>query len=163
MELGGNGPTVVLQDADLELAAARVAWGAFTNAGQICTATERVIVHEAVADELASRLSAIAAQVVLGHPLAEQTTMGPVHTKAVAEQVVTQVRAAERAGQQEILWTYTHPYDFDREEKFAAMPHTPLWVSYILWAARRKAEGKIRHILALGDSPPLGERLPNLM
>jgi acyl-CoA reductase-like NAD-dependent aldehyde dehydrogenase len=98
MELGGNGPTVVLQDADLELAAARVAWGAFTNAGQICTATERVIVHEAVADELASRLSAIAAQVVLGHPLAEQTTMGPVHTKAVAEQVVTQVRAAERAG-----------------------------------------------------------------
>jgi acyl-CoA reductase-like NAD-dependent aldehyde dehydrogenase len=98
MELGGNGPTVVLDDADLELAAARVAWGAFTNAGQICTATERVIVHERVADELASRLAAIAAQVVLGHPLREQTTMGPVHTKAVADQVVTQVRAAERAG-----------------------------------------------------------------
>jgi acyl-CoA reductase-like NAD-dependent aldehyde dehydrogenase len=98
MELGGNGPTVVLEDADLELAAARVAWGAFTNAGQICTATERVIVHEAVAEELASRLAAIAAQVVLGHPLREQTTMGPVHTKGVAEQVVTQVQAAERAG-----------------------------------------------------------------
>jgi acyl-CoA reductase-like NAD-dependent aldehyde dehydrogenase len=98
MELGGNGPSVVLEDADLELTAARVAWGAFTNAGQICTATERVIVHEAVADELAGRLAAIAAQVVLGHPLQEQTTMGPVHTKTVAEQVVTQVQAAERAG-----------------------------------------------------------------
>jgi acyl-CoA reductase-like NAD-dependent aldehyde dehydrogenase len=98
MELGGNGPSVVLEDADLELAAARVAWGAFTNAGQICTATERVIVHESVADELAGRLAAIAAQVVLGHPLLEQTTMGPVHTRAVAEQVVTQVQAAQRAG-----------------------------------------------------------------
>jgi acyl-CoA reductase-like NAD-dependent aldehyde dehydrogenase len=98
MELGGNGPTVVLDDADLELAAARIAWGAFTNAGQICTATERVIVHQSVADELAGRLAAIAGDVVLGHPLQEQTTMGPVHTRAVAEQVITQIQAAEQAG-----------------------------------------------------------------
>lgn len=98
MELGGNGPTVVLDDADLELAAARIAWGAFTNAGQICTATERVIVHQSVADELGRRLAAIAGDVVLGHPLQDQTTMGPVHTKAVAEQVITQIQAAEQAG-----------------------------------------------------------------
>jgi acyl-CoA reductase-like NAD-dependent aldehyde dehydrogenase len=98
MELGGNGPTVVLADADLELAAARIAWGAFTNAGQVCSATERVLVHESVADELVERLVSLAGQVRLGHPLEESTTMGPVHTRAVMEQVLEQVRAAERSG-----------------------------------------------------------------
>ena len=68
-------------------------------------------------------------------------------------------RAIALAGLHEILWTYAHPYDFDREEKFAAMPHTPFWVSLILWTARRVAEAKIRCILALGDAPPLEERL----
>jgi polysaccharide deacetylase family protein (PEP-CTERM system associated) len=71
-------------------------------------------------------------------------------------------RAVAKAGPREILWTYTHPYDFDREEKFAAMPHTSYWVSLILWTARRNAESKIRAVLALGDAPPLGERLPDL-
>jgi hypothetical protein len=71
-------------------------------------------------------------------------------------------RAVALAEPREILWTYTHPYDFDREEKFAAMPHTPYWVSFILWAARRNAESKIQAILALGDALPLGERLPDL-
>lgn len=67
---------------------------------------------------------------------------------------------AGRAAANEVLWTYTHPYDFDREEKFAKMANTPLWTSAVLWAARRYAEDKIRQILALGDAPPLGERLP---
>lgn len=98
MELGGNGPTVVLADADMELAAARIARGAFTNAGQVCSATERVLVHESVADELVARLVSLAGDVRLGHPLDESTTMGPVHTSAVMEQVLMQVRAAERSG-----------------------------------------------------------------
>jgi polysaccharide deacetylase family protein (PEP-CTERM system associated) len=65
-----------------------------------------------------------------------------------------------KASPDEVLWTYTHPYDFDREESFKPMPHTPLWVSGVLWAARRVAERKIRAVLAEGTAPPLGERLP---
>jgi polysaccharide deacetylase family protein (PEP-CTERM system associated) len=70
----------------------------------------------------------------------------------------TQSRIAQ-AGASEILWTYTHPYDFDRAEKFAPMPDTPLWISLVLWLARRKAEGKIWKILGLGSAPVLGERI----
>ncbi|MDR3448314.1 MAG: polysaccharide deacetylase family protein [Alphaproteobacteria bacterium] len=64
-----------------------------------------------------------------------------------------------RAGDNEVLWTYTHPYDFDSEEPFKRMPHTPLWISTVLWMARKKAAGKIRRVLELGTAPPLRDRL----
>jgi peptidoglycan-N-acetylglucosamine deacetylase len=66
-------------------------------------------------------------------------------------------RWAAKADAREVLWTYAHPYDFDREEKFTPMAHTPAWVSFILWAARRRAENKIRKILNIGNAPTLGE------
>ncbi len=59
----------------------------------------------------------------------------------------------------EVLWTYTHPYDFDSDEKFRRMPNTPLWVSFILWLARRYAAPKIRKVLDMGAAQTLGERL----
>jgi len=59
----------------------------------------------------------------------------------------------------EILWTYAHPYDFDREEKFYRMPYTSHWVSFVLWAARQVAEKKVRTLLSFGDAAPLGERI----
>ena len=49
-------------------------------------------------------------------------------------------RFLRRCGEKEILWTYTHPYDFDRTESFKPMPDTPLWVSVVLWLARQCAE-----------------------
>jgi polysaccharide deacetylase family protein (PEP-CTERM system associated) len=57
-----------------------------------------------------------------------------------------------------VLWTYTHPYDFDREEKFKKMPDASLGVSAILWIARLVAERKIQKVLELGTAPPLAER-----
>jgi len=66
-----------------------------------------------------------------------------------------------KAQPDEILWTYTHPYDFDREETFHQMPKTPFWISLILYLARRKATQKIRRILELGPAALLRERLPD--
>ncbi|MDR3425001.1 MAG: polysaccharide deacetylase family protein [Alphaproteobacteria bacterium] len=66
-----------------------------------------------------------------------------------------------KARADEVLWTYAHPYDFDDGEKFARMPNTPLWISLVLWLARRNASGKIWHVLDLGNAPPLCERLPD--
>lgn len=66
------------------------------------------------------------------------------------------------AGTDQILWTYAHPYDFDREEDFRRMPHTSHWVSFILWAARRVAERKIREVLNFGDAPTLGEKISGI-
>ncbi len=66
----------------------------------------------------------------------------------------------KRAGKGEVLWTYGHPYDFDRNEKFVRMPNAPLRMSYVLWRARKKAAKKMSKILGIGNAPPLCERLP---
>jgi acyl-CoA reductase-like NAD-dependent aldehyde dehydrogenase len=98
LELGGNGPTILLADADLERAAPAIAAGAFANAGQSCSATELVLVHESLRAALVERLADLARAVVLGDPLADGTTMGPVHTDAVARAVMAQVEGAVSAG-----------------------------------------------------------------
>ena len=51
-------------------------------------------------------------------------------------------RWIKKADKRQVLWTYTHPYDFDRKEKFTPMAHTPLWMSHVLFQARRMAEKK---------------------
>jgi acyl-CoA reductase-like NAD-dependent aldehyde dehydrogenase len=98
LELGGNGPSIVLDDADIAGAASSIAGGSFANAGQICTSTERIIAHESVADELADRLASLASEVRLGDPLDPSTTMGPVHTAANARKIVEQVAEAKAKG-----------------------------------------------------------------
>lgn len=87
LELGGNGPTVILDDANLEVAARATAKGAFLNAGQVCSATERILVHRRVHDEIAERLVAEAQRVRLGDPSQPDTTMGPLNNYPVAEKM----------------------------------------------------------------------------
>src|SRR5690606_37582202 len=79
LEMGGNGPTIVLPDADIDMAAAQVGAGCFANAGQICTATERVLVHRSVLDRFVEGLLRAAAKVRMGDPFDPETTMGPVN------------------------------------------------------------------------------------
>jgi hypothetical protein len=67
-----------------------------------------------------------------------------------------------KADKDELLWTYAHPYDFDRQEKFTRMADTPYWVSLVLWLARRNAERKLRKVLGSGVGSPLGERVKAL-
>ncbi|PRD55549.1 aldehyde dehydrogenase family protein [Phyllobacterium myrsinacearum] len=94
LELGGNGPLIVRKDADLEKAAAAAAVGAFTNCGQICSATGRVLADRHIAFELAERIAALAEAQVLGNPLAQGTTMGPLNNNAVARKVREHVEEA---------------------------------------------------------------------
>jgi succinate-semialdehyde dehydrogenase/glutarate-semialdehyde dehydrogenase len=98
MELSGNGPQIVLDDANLEAAASLAAFGATYVAGQCCVATERVLVHESVHDELVERLVKAAGEVRLGHPLEEETTMGPLNNRPVAEKVDRHVADARDRG-----------------------------------------------------------------
>jgi succinate-semialdehyde dehydrogenase/glutarate-semialdehyde dehydrogenase len=85
LELGGNGPMVVLEDADLELATEAALEAAYLCAGQSCTAGERFLVHAAVRDEFVERVvEATKARVRLGDPFDAATTMGPVNNEPTA-------------------------------------------------------------------------------
>jgi acyl-CoA reductase-like NAD-dependent aldehyde dehydrogenase len=78
LELGGNDPAYVAADCDLEKTAENVVDGAMYNAGQSCCAVERVYVHEAVYDAFLARVEPIARAYVLGDPMTDATTMGPI-------------------------------------------------------------------------------------
>jgi succinate-semialdehyde dehydrogenase/glutarate-semialdehyde dehydrogenase len=87
LELGGNGPTIIFDDADLERAVARTAFGCFANAGQICDSTERILVADSIHDEVIAGLVARAEEVRLGAPFDDDTTMGPVTNEPTAMKV----------------------------------------------------------------------------
>jgi acyl-CoA reductase-like NAD-dependent aldehyde dehydrogenase len=78
LELGGNGPVVVMGDADIDAAAEATVYSAYYASGQVCTATERVLVHDSVHDEFVARVVELSKRVVGGDPLDERTTMGPM-------------------------------------------------------------------------------------
>lgn len=94
MELGGNGPVIVLDDADLERTGPAVAAAAFANAGQSCAAAGRILAATAIAEELAHKVGAEAPAWAPALPWSGGARMGPVHTKAVA---ATTLRHAEDA------------------------------------------------------------------
>ncbi|MDQ3671368.1 MAG: aldehyde dehydrogenase family protein [Actinomycetota bacterium] len=99
LEMGGNGPFVVLEDADVEAAARASLSAAFLCAGQSCTAGERFLVHEQVHDEYVEALSdTIASEIRLGDPFDEQTTMGPLNNEAAADKVDRHVSNAVDSG-----------------------------------------------------------------
>ena len=82
LEMGGNGPLVVMDDADLEAAAEAAVTACFLCAGQSCTAGERLLVHEAVKDEFVERLREGAVKAALGDPLDAQTDHGAAEQRA---------------------------------------------------------------------------------
>jgi lactaldehyde dehydrogenase len=73
LELGGNDPTILWSDTDIEQAAAEIVQGACTNAGQVCNSVERVIVDEAVEDEALAALSDAASRLTVGDPSDDET------------------------------------------------------------------------------------------
>jgi acyl-CoA reductase-like NAD-dependent aldehyde dehydrogenase len=99
LELGGNGPVVVMDDADLDLAADAAVSACFLCAGQSCTAGERLLVHRDVREDFVARLARIVSErVVLGDPFADGTTMGPLNNAGVADKMDEHVEDAVRRG-----------------------------------------------------------------
>jgi acyl-CoA reductase-like NAD-dependent aldehyde dehydrogenase len=99
LEMGGNGPLVVLDDANLDAAADAAVTACFLCAGQSCTAGEVLLVHEAVREDFVTRLAKrVAANSQLGDPLAEGTQMGPLNNEGVAAKMDAHVRDAIQRG-----------------------------------------------------------------
>jgi succinate-semialdehyde dehydrogenase/glutarate-semialdehyde dehydrogenase len=99
LEMGGNGPLVILEDADLERAVDATLVACFLNAGQSCTAGERILVHERVKDEYLARLiAAVSDRIRLGDPFEGATTMGPLNNEATAAKTERHVADALERG-----------------------------------------------------------------
>lgn len=98
LELGGDGPVIVLADADIDAAVEGTMNACFYYAGQVCTSGERVLVHTDVHDEFVAKLKARAAQLKVGDPSDERTTMGPLRNEATLARVVSHVEDARAKG-----------------------------------------------------------------
>ncbi|MDP9769927.1 NAD-dependent succinate-semialdehyde dehydrogenase [Kosakonia cowanii] len=98
LELGGNDVFIVLDDADLEKAVKTGVQARLANAGQVCTAAKRFIVHQKVADQFLRQFTDAFQQVKMGDPLDESTTLGPLSSKDALETLSKQVSEAVQNG-----------------------------------------------------------------
>jgi succinate-semialdehyde dehydrogenase / glutarate-semialdehyde dehydrogenase len=98
LELGGDGPFIILGDADVDAAVDGAMNGCFYYSGQVCTSAERLLVHEDVYDEFVAKLKAKTAELRIGDPADEATEMGPLCNGATLERVVQHVSDARERG-----------------------------------------------------------------
>src|SRR5690606_29690210 len=94
----GKNPVVVMEDADLDLAVEGLLWGAFGTTGQRCTATSRLIAHEAVHDRLVDMLKERAAKLKLGYGNDDDTEVGPLINQAALDKVEYYLGVAREEG-----------------------------------------------------------------
>ena len=98
LELGGNNAIIVTPSADLDMTVRAILFGAVGTAGQRCTSTRRIIVHNTVRDELVKRLLKAYATVPIGNPLKEGTLMGPLVTHEAVEDMQNAIRRIKQEG-----------------------------------------------------------------
>ncbi len=133
LELGGNNAIIVDETADMDMVIPAIAFGAVGTAGQRCTSTRRIIIHETRYDELVKRLVSAYKQVQIGDPLAEGTLMGPLVNESAVSGYKNALNRVKEAGG-EILYggdvlegNYVQPtiasaenhWDIVQEETFA--------------------------------------------
>jgi acyl-CoA reductase-like NAD-dependent aldehyde dehydrogenase len=98
LELGGNGGLIVDDTADVALAAARAARGAFIHAGQVCLSVQRIFVHRGVYRDFVDRFVAETGKLGVGDPLKEGTLVGPLINRDAAARVMDWIAEAKSAG-----------------------------------------------------------------
>ncbi len=98
LELGGSNSLIVLDDADPDLAASNIAWGAWLHQGQICMASNRVLVHETIADAVTQRLVGKATHLPVGDGASGQVALGPLIDARQRDRVHHTVQQSVAAG-----------------------------------------------------------------
>jgi lactaldehyde dehydrogenase len=103
LELGGNDPLVVLADADIDKAVKAAVNGSFLNAGQVCIAVKRIILHEAIANEFVNKLASETVKLNMGDPSESETDVGPLIDEEAAKKVEILVGDAINNGAELVL------------------------------------------------------------
>jgi betaine-aldehyde dehydrogenase len=113
LELGGKSPFVVFEDADIDEAVEWIMFGIFWNQGQVCSATSRVLVHEAIYERLLARLVEETNKITIGNGLDDGVLLGPLVSKRQYEQVLAAIEGARKAGAT-VACGGTRPEGFDK-------------------------------------------------
>lgn len=103
LELGGNNPFVVLEDADVDKAVEGAILGTYFHSGQICMAINRIIVHESLIDEFSEKFVEASKQVKVGDPSQEDTIVGPLITGREVDRIQEAIKKAEEEGGEVLL------------------------------------------------------------
>jgi acyl-CoA reductase-like NAD-dependent aldehyde dehydrogenase len=98
LELGGKGPNIVFEDANLAAAVNGSAWAIFHNQGQACIAGSRLMLHERIADEFLDKFITLARSIRLGNPLDAATEMGPLTSAQHRDRVLAYTSVAREQG-----------------------------------------------------------------
>jgi benzaldehyde dehydrogenase (NAD) len=103
LELGGNSPLIVLDDADIEAASSAGAWGSFLHQGQICLAVSRHLVHESIAEDYVAALAARAGHLPVGNPATDEVALGPIINEKQTGRVQRIVDESVAAGAEAVV------------------------------------------------------------
>ena len=122
LELGGNDPAIVLDDADLEVTLDRMLAGIFTRSGQICFAVKRIYVPRAMHDRFVDAMSARVQDYVVGHGLSEGVNFGPLATEAQYEKVRGFIESTRATGA-EVVELGRLAEGLDAEDGYYVLPH----------------------------------------
>ena len=132
LELGGNNPLVVLDDADLDAAASAGAYSSFQFQGQVCFATGRHIVHRAIADEYVSLLAGKARRLRTGDPYREDVDLGPIVNEQQIQRVDGIVKRSVEGGGARLVEGGTYEGLFYRPTVLADVKlDSPAWTDEI--------------------------------
>ncbi|MBF6039959.1 aldehyde dehydrogenase family protein [Pseudomonas sp. P154a] len=150
LELGGKDPAYVRADANLEHAVENLVDGSFFNSGQSCCAIERIYVDKTIYPDFIERFAALTRQYVLGNPLDEATTLGPLVTPAAADFVRGQIAEALAQGAMALI----EPTAFAADEPGSAYlaPQVLVDVTHQMSVMREESFGPVVGIMPVdGD------------
>jgi aldehyde dehydrogenase (NAD+) len=98
LELGGNNAIIVTENADLKMTVIGAVFGACGTAGQRCTTTRRLIIHESIFEDVKAKISAAYGQLKIGNPLDQANHVGPLIDKQAVDSYLTSIEAAKEQG-----------------------------------------------------------------
>ncbi len=150
LELGGKNPVVVLEDADLDLAAKLTVEGAMKQTGQRCTATSRVYVERSVYDTFVEKLIGNVSQITVGDGLDEAVTMGPVASKKQFETVISYIKKGIEEGA-ELLYGGQALYDPSYNGGYFIEPTIFTRVTNEMTIAREEIFGPVLAVIKVAD------------
>ncbi len=149
LELGGKDPGYVRHDGDIDAAVDTLIDGAMFNSGQCCCGIERIYVHESLFEEFVTKAKSIVEGYVLGNPLDETTTIGPMAHKRFADEVRSQINEAINAGAKPLIDPTLFPRDTGEDAYLA--PQILVNVDHSMRVMRDESFGPVVGIMKVSD------------